>query len=448
MLILIVFIVLSLSSSKKGVRSLQPEPTMTIYGYVLIRTVTGYNISAPAGLYVHVKVDSETVSNSTTISGGRYVLLVTDQEDGTFLDIWVQDIKVANITFQSWNVAWLNLTVVDVSPPKINPLHPVPGAILRGYSVEINASLYDNLAIDQSVMSMTLNQTEVAYIYYPEQRLITYRAENVDQGFYLINVTVSDLSGNKAYEAWNFTMMQPTPPSLSILSPTTEDPVYIRPGETVQVVYNYTEPNPTEAKISIFNATRVIKESQITLDGGTNLRRNDTILIEEDIADGKYTLNVTISNIYNLSQTDMQAYAIIVDNTPPLVQDVHQNPPAYSVYPNDQVQVNATVKDMLSGIDEVYLLWRIEDSEWNNVTMYRVNGDIYNRVIQAYENCTTIYYRIEAVDKAGNIAVEDNAGEFYTYHVIPEFPSIINLVFLFAIISILVIIRKRVGPLR
>lgn len=441
-LVLIVFIVLLLSSSQNYARSLQPEPAMTLYGYVFIRTVTDQNITAPEGLRIYAKVDNETLSNSTTATEGRYVLLITDQEDGTFVDIWVQDVKVANITFRSWNVTWLNLTAVDMLAPRINPLYPITGAILLGNSIQINASIYDNLAINQSAVSMMLNHTKVTSTYYPEKGLVTYEAENVDQGFYVINVTVSDLSENIAYEIWNFSIIQPTSPLVEILNPTTENPVYTRSGKTLPVIYNYTELNPTEATIKIFNATQVIEELLITPSGGTNIQRNDTVLVKEATSDDKYTLDITIYNIYNLNQTAVQPDAIIVDNTSPLIQDVRQNPPAYAVQPNDQVQVNATVRDMLSGINEVNLLWRIEDSEWNNVRMNRIEEDTYNGVMPAFENCTIVYYKIEAIDKAGNYIAEDNAGEFYTYHVIPEFPSTIIMIFLFASLSILVIIKK------
>jgi len=421
---------------------------MTLYGYVFIRTVTGQNITAPEGLHIYAMMNNETLANSTTATEGRYVLLVSDQEDGTFLDIWVQDVKTANTTFQSWNVTWLNLTVVDVLAPRINPLYPVPGATLIGNSIQINASIYDNLAINQSAISMMLNETKVTPIYHPQKKLITYETENVDQGFYLINLTVPDLSGNIAHETWNFTMIKPTPPSVEILSPTTDNPAYTRSGSVISIIYNYTELNPTKATISIFNTTQIIEESWITLSGGINIQRDDTVPINEAISDGKYTLNVTIQNIHNLSQTVAQPDAIIVDNTPPLIQDVRQIPPAYTVQPDDQVQVNATVKDMLSGIDEVNLLWRIGHDEWNNITMDKIIGDTYKGVIQAFENCTTVHYKIEAIDKAGNYNADDNAGEFYTYHVIPEFPSTIVLTFLFALLSTFAIIEKRAHLLK
>jgi len=442
-LVLATFFVSLLSSPQNSARSLQPDPTMILYGYVFIRTVTGQNITAPEGLNIYARIDNQTLANSTTATEGRYVLLVTDQEDGTFLDIWVQDVKTANITFRSWDVTWLNLTVVDTSAPRIYPLYPVPGSTIIGNSIQINASTYDNLVIKQSAVSMMLNETEVTAIYDPEKRLITSEEENVDQGFYLVNLTVSDLSGNIAHETWNFTLVQPTPPSVEILSPTTENPTCTCSGNAISIFYNYTELYPTKATICVLNTTQIIEESWITLSGGIHIQRNDTVPIDEAISDGKYTLNVTIQNIYNLSQTAAQTDAIIVDNTPPLIQDVRQNPTAYTVQPVDQVQVNATVKDVLSGIDEVNLLWRIGHSEWNNITMERVEGDIYTGVIQAFENCTTVHYKIEAFDKARNYISEDNSGEFYTYHVILEFPSTIVLTFLFALFSTLAIIQKR-----
>ena len=56
--------------------------------------------------------------------------------------------------------------------------------------------------------------------------------------------------------------------------------------------------------------------------------------------------------------------------------------------------------------------------------MTKTTHNIYQATIPGYENCTWITYKIVAYDNAGNQASEDNSGLYYTYHVIPEIPSI------------------------
>jgi len=56
-----------------------------------------------------------------------------------------------------------------------------------------------------------------------------------------------------------------------------------------------------------------------------------------------------------------------------------------------------------------------------------------------------VQYKITAYDNAGNPAVEDNAGSYYVYTVIPEFPSaiILPLFMLFALIAVALAKKNR-----
>jgi hypothetical protein len=57
---------------------------------------------------------------------------------------------------------------------------------------------------------------------------------------------------------------------------------------------------------------------------------------------------------------------------------------------------------------------------------------------------TYVKYKIVAYDNAGNMAVEDNAGQYYAYTVIPEFPSslILLLVMVLSVLAVVLIKRK------
>jgi len=56
---------------------------------------------------------------------------------------------------------------------------------------------------------------------------------------------------------------------------------------------------------------------------------------------------------------------------------------------------------------------------------------------------TWLEFKIIAYSNAGNPAVKDNAGEYYTYNVIPEFPSWIILPLFLTATLFALIIKKR-----
>ncbi len=114
------------------------------------------------------------------------------------------------------------------------------------------------------------------------------------------------------------------------------------------------------------------------------------------------------------------------DTTSPSIGAILQDPPA----PDDLETVTVTidVTDMGSGVQNVSLLYSTDDGEtWINVPMEKTTGIAYQGEIPGLPAGTHVQYRINAYDNAGNPAIEDNAGEYYVYTVIPEFPAAIIL---------------------
>ena len=66
--------------------------------------------------------------------------------------------------------------------------------------------------------------------------------------------------------------------------------------------------------------------------------------------------------------------------------------------------------------------------------------DTYEGQIPGQPAETEVQYKITAYDNVGHLAVEDNAGEYYIYTVIPEFPSI-ALIAIFMVLSLLATIH-------
>jgi parallel beta-helix repeat protein len=153
------------------------------------------------------------------------------------------------------------------------------------------------------------------------------------------------------------------------------------------------------------------------------------------LLDGVKTTQNPITIIMNANHT-LEAY--FVDNIPPEISEPWQDPLPDNVQPFQNVTVWVNVTDYGTGIKNVTLWYSINNgTSWTiiNMTALPIPSDTwitYEATIDGYENCTWVTYKIIAYDKAENNATKDNNGYGYKYHVIPEYPSTLILVFIMA----------------
>jgi len=124
----------------------------------------------------------------------------------------------------------------------------------------------------------------------------------------------------------------------------------------------------------------------------------------------------------------LYVFKTVTDITPPLIENVHQQPTNTTVHPEDDVMVYANVTDDLSGVKHVILNYTYTNSTgtWHGtVTMDNPEGDLYNGTIPRLPYCTNVTYVIIAEDNFNNTIISEEME--YRYHVIPEFPSQIIL---------------------
>jgi hypothetical protein len=420
-----------------------PPLPMTVEGYVFIQKTSGQNITAPQGLYVYAKNDSNIISSTTTESNGHYGIPVSGPDEGTPIDMWVQTINVTRIILHYWNITELNMTVIDTTPPSIQIISPLQNVTV-GQPTWINATLTDNLAIDATTIKMTLNGTALSPTYDPATGLLSCQTSSLTGGLYVANISAADIAGNTATKTWNFTAVSPAPPTITIISPTTASPIYTQSGKAIQVTVNYTELNPLNGTIKVYNETNTILETfnQTAITPGTNITLTINITMPT-ASDGKYSINVTLYNTYNLSTTATQTNAIVIDNTPPIIETLYQTPPGETVQPNVTVNVdqglNVTVRvnvtDATSGVKQVILSYNVTATEWANITMQKTTGNEYTATIPSSQLSigTTITYYITALDNATNTAKTPTNGIYFQYHVIPEFSNFTVLLLILAI---------------
>jgi hypothetical protein len=131
-----------------------------------------------------------------------------------------------------------------------------------------------------------------------------------------------------------------------------------------------------------------------------------------------------------------------LDTTPPNIIAVSQTPLQDSVSPEDKVEVQATVIDDLSGVKRVTLNYAINNGTWNEVDMTNVEGDVWNGTIPTFPLGTNVTYVILAEDKFDNSIASQEIGLQYEYSVMPEFPSLLLILFTLATLMAVMVRRK------
>ena len=136
------------------------------------------------------------------------------------------------------------------------------------------------------------------------------------------------------------------------------------------------------------------------------------------------------------------------DVNPPHIGVPAQEPPSDMVMPYQNVTVSVNITDTESGVKNATLHYNINNTAtWIDVVMsYNSTSRLYYAMILGQSEETYVKYKIVAYDNAENMAVEDNAGQYYTYTVIPEFPSSLILLLVMVLSVLAVVLAKRKLP--
>jgi len=216
------------------------------------------------------------------------------------------------------------------------------------------------------------------------------------------------------------------PPNIKILSPT-------------NMIY------ATSSVPLIFTVDRATSWIGYVLDGQANITilGNATLTALEDGA--HYVIVYANDTIYGKMGTSCKV-CFSVDTTPPNIKDIMQFPPSDNVQPDDEVKVNATVTDDVSGVKRVTLFYAYANSSgtWIRiVNMTKLEGDIWNASIPKFPYCTNVTYAIGAEDNVGNTASTVEMGYDIQYHVIPEFTALAMTLLLMVATLLTAMVRKR-----
>jgi parallel beta-helix repeat protein len=155
---------------------------------------------------------------------------------------------------------------------------------------------------------------------------------------------------------------------------------------------------------------------------------------------GNFTVMLNVTNYADLWNTDTMWVNVSADTTKPSIGTVSQVP----TVPIDGVNVTITVNvtDAESGVCNVTISYKANSGLWTNVSMSKT-GNTWEGKIPGLPYGTNVTYKIIAYDNAGNFAVDDNAGRYYVYTVVPEFPAVIVLPLFIIATLVAVFLGKR-----
>jgi len=129
----------------------------------------------------------------------------------------------------------------------------------------------------------------------------------------------------------------------------------------------------------------------------------------------------------------------IEDTTSPSIGEPACEPEL--VQSDQEVTVSVNVTDTQTGVREVILSYSVDgDDAWINIIMNKTTEDTFVGSIPGFAAGTLVQFRIVAYDYAGNPTMNNNAGHYYVYTVIPEFktwPSTVLTLFLLTVITVL-----------
>ena len=209
--------------------------------------------------------------------------------------------------------------------------------------------------------------------------------------------------------------------------------------------------SPANATYGVTNVSLIFTVSEpadwigYSLDRAANVTITGNITLT-DLTLGSHNIIAYANDTAGLMGASNRVYFTIDDIASPNITEVCQVP-SDSIQPEDEVEVNATVTDDLSGVRQVTLIYAYTNSSgtWiRAVEMKKLEGTVWNATIPAFPYCTNITYIIMAEDKVGNTITTEENGIEYQYHVIPEFPSFLILpLFMIATLLAAIVCRRK-----
>ncbi|MFC1786953.1 hypothetical protein ACFLY8_02855 [Halobacteriota archaeon] len=368
------------------------------------------------------KVANESFYLNLTAADGWYNVSVNMYDNSSNYVISYQNNSVVKDS--------TNITITIDEPTTSSPVYRIGGELFWvnfTYTEENPANYTVNIFNSSAVINTTT---------------VNYPVDGTDQvanvsfnintsaaaGWYNVSVEMYDNCSNYViYYQNNSVVKDETSPTITINEPTTASPVYKNGGELFWVNFTYSEVNPANYTVNIFNITAVINTTTVNYPvDGTDQVANVSFNINTSAADGWYNVSV---GIYDNASN----YVISYQNKSVAKGDI---PPTITTPPDQTVEVDRTN----------YITWNVTDNDPKNYWVLRNGVEVvaptaYTSGVEVNVEIDTSTlgiwnYTIFANDTTGNVATDE---VIITVSIrslaLPEF-NIIGLIALICTLSI------------
>jgi hypothetical protein len=155
----------------------------------------------------------------------------------------------------------------------------------------------------------------------------------------------------------------------------------------------------------------------------------------------------SVDNSNNTELPHKFLFGIKLDKTSPVIW-TQTRTPSGNVTANQAVTISANVTDSISGVKSARLEYNVSNSPllWDFPMNLNSTTGLYEYTIPGQPAGALVKYKITAYDYAGNNKVDDNAGQYYVYIVVPEFPPFLILpLFMIATLLAVIVFKRKKG---
>lgn len=303
----------------------KPEVASPAVNATLVKSTSSIQINVSANdtatNVTLVKVGNSTAVAMSNISATAYQLNTTTAALGcTSSGICTLRFNATDAAGNYNDSVTISLFVDDAAPSIT--LNSPPNATNTSSTVNFNWTATDNNA---SSMNCTLyvNGSAITTVAATNNTPANYSMGTFGPTIHNWTVTCNNSLGNSGSSGSYTFAIDLDAPWLNVTGPTNASTVYRKNGTTVNVTYTYNETAPRNVTIRLMNSTSAISTTAVSIPGvSTATNSSYNITVPSGVADGNYSLNVTLYDYAGNSANASYPNAVVIDNTPPTISFV------------------------------------------------------------------------------------------------------------------------------
>jgi len=373
-------------------------------------------------------------------------------EDVT-IDIWV-----GNVT-EEWNITGFQL-VLGFNATLLDPVNYTAGTFMEGFANDGETILYidGHDFIGDPNLLPGYNAWVVGVFTMPGSGNVWHEPFAEGEGLLVslhFNATLATAYLEIVWTDLNFTYLEANP-----LNPNDDITCYAMDTNMNEIPFeeliggSYRVPYTCNLTITAsVGGTTDPEPREYTYPVGTNVTvtaiPNEFYILDHWMLDGS---DVGVDNPITVTMdADHTLHAVFVVIPPPEIVEVKQDPLSDNVLAGQAVKVSVNVTDYGTDVKNVTLTYTTDNWTTPMSLSMDFNGTsgFWEIEILGQDLDTLVQYKVEAYDYAGNYVVDNNAGFYYVYTVIPEFAIITFLIaLLVATLSAAILTKHSKKPIK